>query len=126
MGGNFNRALAYDVRLTVEMKDDAERVGGGVMRRKGLAAVLGARLLSTLVEVEKWLKTADTSVCGVRLCGGGAKWRRMTTGSACPPPTVKLMSRVSHWHETWHHFYGFSTDSPSTLFRIRSKSNNQI
>lgn len=27
-GGNFNRALAYDVRLTVEMKDDAERVGG--------------------------------------------------------------------------------------------------
>ena len=70
VGGNFNRALAYDVRLTVEMKDDAERVGGGVMRRKGLAAVLGARLLSTLVEVEKWLKTADTSACGVRLCGG--------------------------------------------------------
>jgi hypothetical protein len=53
VGGNFNSALAYDVRLTVEMKDDAERVGGWDDEEEGLAAVLDARLLSTLVEVEK-------------------------------------------------------------------------
>jgi hypothetical protein len=70
VGGNFNSALAYDVRLTVEMKDDAERVGGWDDEEEGLAAVLDARLLSTLVEVEKWLKTADLP----RSCGSVVWW----------------------------------------------------